>query len=351
MPGGRPFLALDLRERRDALLAAADRSGKSPQVLEKDVWVVWALRTLFDSPHGCALAFKGGTSLSKAYQLIDRFSEDVDLTYDIRRLIPLPPNEAEVHPQSNSQADKLTKEVRKKLPEFVKGQILPVLKEVIATEGLPVQASFDAKGSNVDIYLEYESALERAEYIEPRVKLEFGARSTGEPVERKDVVCDAAAFLQGVEFPVATPRVMLAVRTFWEKATLAHAFCSAGGRADRHSRHWYDLLQVYRRHPKYCSDREIADQVVRHKSRFLRYKDVDYSDVLRGELRLVPQGEHANDLRADFVRMCEGGFLPLESMEFDRVLDGCREVEACINQALAVANPPGLKGGRRRLLP
>lgn len=79
MPGGRPFLALDLRERRDALLAAADRSGKSPQVLEKDVWVVWALRTLFDSPHGCALAFKGGTSLSKAYQLIDRFSEDVDL--------------------------------------------------------------------------------------------------------------------------------------------------------------------------------------------------------------------------------------------------------------------------------
>jgi len=56
-------------------------------LLEKDVWVVWALNTVFVAPFGPHLTFKGGTSLSKAYGLIQRFSEDVDLTYDVRQLV------------------------------------------------------------------------------------------------------------------------------------------------------------------------------------------------------------------------------------------------------------------------
>ena len=82
------FLQLSAQDRRDALGVAADRSGRPTHLLEKDVWVVWALATLYAAPLREYLVFKGGTSLSKAYQVIRRFSEDVDLTYDIRAIAP-----------------------------------------------------------------------------------------------------------------------------------------------------------------------------------------------------------------------------------------------------------------------
>lgn len=83
-----PFLHLPIEDRREALGVAADRSGRPAHLLEKDVWVVWALATLYGSALGEHLVFKGGTSLSKSYQVIRRFSEDVDLTYDIRAIAP-----------------------------------------------------------------------------------------------------------------------------------------------------------------------------------------------------------------------------------------------------------------------
>ncbi len=82
------FLLLPAEDRLEALSVAADRSGRPAHLLEKDAWVVWALATLYGSPLGEHLVFKGGTSLSKAYGVIRRFSEDVDLTYDIRALAP-----------------------------------------------------------------------------------------------------------------------------------------------------------------------------------------------------------------------------------------------------------------------
>jgi predicted nucleotidyltransferase component of viral defense system len=81
------FLSLSLVERTEALQVAASKSGRPLHVLEKDVWAVWTLSALFDSPFGPHLVFKGGTSLSKAYNAINRFSEDIDVTYDIRQLL------------------------------------------------------------------------------------------------------------------------------------------------------------------------------------------------------------------------------------------------------------------------
>ena len=80
------FFALSAEERLEALIQAANASGRPPNLLEKDVWVVWSLRHLFAAPYAPHLVFKGGTSLSKAYGVIQRFSEDVDLTYDIRAI-------------------------------------------------------------------------------------------------------------------------------------------------------------------------------------------------------------------------------------------------------------------------
>lgn len=334
MPGGRSILHLGLQERRDAFLTAAYRSGRLPQVLEKDVWVVWALGALFRGPLGEVLAFKGGTSRSKAYQLIDRFSEDVDLTYDIRRILSLPRGEPEIIPTTNSQAKRLTERVNEALPEVVRAEILPALDAAVLADGAPARPRFVVEENNVSVSLDYESVFDRLEYLKPRIKLEFGARSTREPVEWKQVNCDASAYLQGVDFPTAKPRVMLPVRTFWEKVTLAHAFCQAGGPTERNSRHWYDISKVYERHPEYCSNKAIAAPVVGHKSRFFRKGGVNYAKVLEGELQLVPQGERVNALREDFTRMCDSGFLPADSAQFGRLLEACHEIEDRINEAM-----------------
>lgn len=117
-----PFLSLLAKDRRDALGVAADRSGRPAHLLEKDVWVVWALQTIFGSELGTHLIFKGGTSLSKAYGIIHRFSfsEDVDLTHDIRAIAPdLVRSGGEALPAAPSEEKRWSKVVRQRLPEWV----------------------------------------------------------------------------------------------------------------------------------------------------------------------------------------------------------------------------------------
>jgi len=82
------YLDLSVKDKREALEVAASKSGRPAPLLEKDIWVVLALNALFSSEYGTHLVFKGGTALSKVHKVIHRFSEDLDLTYDIRELIP-----------------------------------------------------------------------------------------------------------------------------------------------------------------------------------------------------------------------------------------------------------------------
>ncbi|MBT9459747.1 MAG: nucleotidyl transferase AbiEii/AbiGii toxin family protein, partial [Burkholderiaceae bacterium] len=237
------FFKLSASERLEALAQAADASGRPPHLLEKDVWVVWSLRHVFAAPYAPHLVFKGGTSLSKAYGVIQRFSEDVDLTYDIRAIAgdligdagaPLPANK--------SQEKKWSKEIRTRLADWVTTEVVPLLQKDLQQHGLPATAR--AEGDKV--FIDYKPLVSGTGYVPPAVMLEFGARSTGEPSEPRAVVCDAAAHLQGVEFPEATPQVMRAERTFWEKATAIHVFCAQGvfRGGDRFARHWHDVTRL-----------------------------------------------------------------------------------------------------------
>ncbi len=120
------FLKLSADERREALAVAASASGRPAHLLEKDIWVVWALDALFSSPLGEHLVFKGGTSLSKAYGVIRRFSEDVDLTYDIRALAPdLVGETGDALPATRGEERRWTKAVGQRLPQWVKDHVLP----------------------------------------------------------------------------------------------------------------------------------------------------------------------------------------------------------------------------------
>jgi hypothetical protein len=332
------FFALSAEDRASALSVVTSRSGRPAHLLEKDIWVVWALDVLFSSPFGSHLVFKGGTSLSKAYQAIRRFSEDIDVTYDIRELVPdLVGEHPEALPPTSSQAKKWWKEIKTKLPIWVTQTGLPVILQRLQETGVPAEAASDGDR----LIIRYQPVAEGYRYVRPEVLVEFGARSTGEPCETMRIVCDAAPFMDDVSFPEASPRVMRVERTFWEKATAVHVFCRQGNiRGDRISRHWYDLAQlVIRGHAAGAlKDRELALQVARHKGCFFAAKDadgaeIDYEVAVSGNLLLVPQGSALEALRADYAQMAGDGVLLDEAPAFDDILAACAELQNLANAA------------------
>lgn len=121
------WFKLSRSDQGEALEVAASKIGRPGHLLEKDIWVVWALDTIYRSPLGAALTFKGGTSLSKAYMLIDRFSEDIDLTYDIRLLVPDLLRYGSPIPLTVSQEKKISSAVRARLPDWIAETAVPVL--------------------------------------------------------------------------------------------------------------------------------------------------------------------------------------------------------------------------------
>ena len=332
------FLLLPAEDRREALSVAADRSGRPAHLLEKDAWVVWALATLYGSPLGEHLVFKGGTSLSKAYQVIRRFSEDVDLTYDIRALAPdLVGDNGEALPRTRSEEKRWTSAVRERLPQWVTGAVQPVIAEALARGHLSAAIRVDGD----KLFIDYEATTAGSGYVAPSVMLEFGARSTGEPATPRDVTGDAAGLVDGVVFPTARPRVMHAERTFWEKATAIHVFCLQERlRGDRFARHWHDVVRLDEAGfaEAAFADRDLANAVARHKSMFFAEKaadrtPIDYAAAVSGGLQLVPVGDGAKALEDDYARMVEDGLLFDDEEPFEALMAQCADIAARANRA------------------
>lgn len=331
------FLSLEGGDRREALAVAAAASGRPVHLLDKDVWLVWLLDVLFRSPFGEQLVFKGGSSLSKGYQIISRFSEDVDLTYDIRALAPeLTGTGLDPLPSTRSQEKRWTKEIRSRLPIWVQGQAIPWISAALADQ--KIAAKLSSEGERV--YLEYTPLAAGSGYVRPVVLLEFGARSTGEPWEPRMITCDAARAVADVVFPHATARVMRPERTFWEKATAVHVFCEQGEfrGGERFSRHWHDLTRLDRAGmaDAAMADKALALAVAKHKSMFFLERDssgesIDYVAVVSGGLRLIPSGQALASLALDYARMLDDGLLPDGAEPFEELLGQCRALEARAN--------------------
>jgi len=327
------YLTLSRKDRLDALGVASTDSGRPVHLLEKDIWVVWAIDGLFSSEFGKHLVFKGGTSLSKAYDVIGRFSEDIDVTYDVRELIPELVQDG-VLPKTNSQARKWRDAIDEKLPAWVRDTVVPVIKKHAQTTGADVEVTFE----DDKVYIDYDPLATGTGYSPPHVILEFGARSTGEPCEERQITCDAAEHLPDLEFPAANPRVMLPKRTFWEKATAVHVFCKQGTQGDRLSRHWHDLVRLD--DAAYANaafdDRALAYQVAEFKGKFFREKDkdgnwIDYTAAVSGALQLVPDAETSQALEADYKKMADDGILLDDAEPFDDLMTRCADLERRAN--------------------
>jgi len=331
------FQLMSPSDRYNLLRATAIKNRREPFVFEKDIWVVQILKILFEAPFGKDLVFKGGTSLSKAYNVIRRFSEDLDITYDIRAFAPDVVGDAEeALPPNRSQEKKWTKTIRKRLEQWTREEVRAVIEEGLA------RAGFHATGfrtENDQIYVAYEPLFDYPGFIKPEVKVEFGARSTGEPYLRRSVKCDAADLVPEISFPSAQLAVMVAERTFWEKATSMHVFCHRKcGRGNRLSRHWHDLIRLddagYGE--KAFADRDLALSVARHKSMFFPEKDadgnrIDFEASVMGGLQLVPSGEAYDLLADDYEAMVRADMLFNDPEPFENIMKRCADIEARAN--------------------
>lgn len=276
--------------------------------------------------------------MAEGYHIINRFSEDVDLTYDIRVLAPhLSGPGLDPLPATRSQENRWTKEIRSRLPHWIAEQVVPRISKALVDQELT--GALSAEGEKV--FFEYAPLAAGSDYVRPLVMLEFGARSTGEPWETRAITCDAAPSVAGVVFPSATARVMRPERTFWEKATAVHVFCRQGEfrGGERFSRHWHDLVRLDRAG---IADAAIVDRVLalafaKHKSMFLSEKDsagtvIDYA-VARSGLRLVPGDTALTSLSLDYARRLDDGLLPANTEPFETLLEQCRNQEARVNKA------------------
>lgn len=342
------FFELSKQDQREALEYGRAEIGRPAHLLEKDIWVVWVLRALFESPLATDLTFKGGTTLSKVYKVIDRFSEDIDLTYDIRKLIPDLASAGEDMPVSRSQASKWTRVVRRRLPEWITQKVQPVIQTALTRGRLNAQLELGGQG-NDKLFLHYPALTQGTGYVAPVVTLEFGGRATGEPHEIFQVSCDIDQHLPEVSFPTASPLVMSIARTFWEKATAAHVFCAQGRiRGERYARHWHDLAAIARsRHfTTILSNRTVAATVAHHKSHFFIEKDVngqiiDYTTATAGHLKIVPEGEARDALAKDYVAMLADEVMVSDALPFEELLQVCLNLESTINNCTGTTGDDG----------
>ena len=326
------YFQLSTKNQESALDAASAASGRAPHLLEKDIWVVWALSALFQSELGAHLVFKGGTALSKAHKVILRFSEDVDLTYDIRTLAPELVRNAsdgiDAIPPSRSQEKKWSDEIRRELlPAWLRDHAHPVIET-----GLAGMKNVSSRFTEDCIFIDYEPVAPASGYALPSVKLEFGARSSGEPSTIIPVFCDMEELVSGVSFPTAEPRVMNLTRIFWEKATAAHVYCLQGkdGLSNRFSRHFHDLVRLEETGhlPEALAAQDIAEAVAIHKNAFFAEKDasgnrIDYLQALRSGLTLLPSGTGYDALRADYNWMVAEGLLFGIAETFEELMTKC----------------------------
>ena len=329
------FLALNDSDQRDILNTAANRLRRQAVVLEKDVWICWVLQTLFSIPNHHPMAFKGGTSLSKVYGIVDRFSEDVDVTLDYRGFGDA--FDPFAHDASKNQQKKFSERLRSGVAIYVNDIVEPAL--AAAAGELPTRGKHEIRidENGEKVWFAYPSVVEEPDdYLTSEVLLEFGGRNVIDPNERHKIGPDIADLTQSVDYPLADVTVLAPTRTFWEKATLIHVECNRGRLSDRQhrlSRHWFDLMCLMEHDvgQSAIENRELLLDVVSHKKVFFNASYARYDDCLEGRLRLVPEGDELLGLESDYRQMLSAGMVNSEAPAFGALMTRIREIETQVN--------------------
>ena len=318
-------------ERLAFINEAAARRNLAPIIIEKDFWVCWTLRRLVQSPEVQGhFTFKGGTSLSKAYGIIERFSEDIDLT--IARDAPViceiaPPMEEGI---GSNERERRSKALKAAAQAYIETHALPHITAAIANalgthDGWVTVLDPDDKDRQT-ILFQYPKLLAygtgygkggygvgeygdgEAGYIKPRIKLEFGARGETEPSELRPITPYIAEIFAG-ELPDAVTQVptLSVLRTFWEKVKILHALHHGTKLLPAMSRHYYDTAMLASKgvDDAALGEPDLLAKVVRNKSLMFADRKASYETAHIGTLQLMPDAERHNELRVDYQAMAD----------------------------------------------
>lgn len=321
--------------------------GIANAIIEKDFWVCWTLKRLFGLKEGEAatLVFKGGTSLSKAFGAIRRFSEDIDLSFERADLGYTGDRDPEQAGISRKKANQFIEDLVRDVEQHIAERLLPALRAAIARQlGEPTKGEWSLVIDSNDaqtVNFHYPTALPEAEYmgmtyITPRVKLELGARGDPWPTEEKVIrPYGAEDYPDFFEDPDCTVTVLSAQRTFWEKATALHAEAHRPAESPTpqyFSRHYYDLAMLLGTNEGQAAATNfgLLAQVAKHKAIFFRSAWSSYGTARPGTLRLMPNEARIKDLRVDYREMAPMMF-DEKPAAFDDILAKLKKLEKAIN--------------------
>jgi hypothetical protein len=295
---------LSANDRRELFLETAASRAMSPAVAEKDFWVCWVLGKLFSDPVlKDRLIFKGGTSLSKVFGLINRFSEDIDLVLDWE-LLGYSKQLDDTPLSSKTQQDRFNKQVNKKAAEYIGGPLLARLNDQLGKQdGIICSVNKDDPQT---LNISYPAAFSEG-YLRPELWLEIGPLASFVPASKHTITPYAAeAFPRLFESPSCEVVAIDAERTFWEKATILHQQAHrASDMPLRYSRHYYDLHQLSNSTVKHAALKkfDLLNDVVSFKQRFYPCSWARYDLACPGNFRLAPKENFLPELQRDYRQM------------------------------------------------
>jgi predicted nucleotidyltransferase component of viral defense system len=310
----------------------ANRTGLSPHAIEKDWWVTMVLKALFETSCAEHLVFKGGTSLSKGWNLIERFSEDIDVAIS-REFFGI------TGISSKNQRDKL----RKASSRYIQGTLIGELNEKMGDAEI-VDFIIEIEPTEISdknprvLFVKYPSLFPENKYLPNWVKIEIDCRSLREPfvpVNMRSIIADhyPNENFSDDYFPVNT---VSPKRTFLEKAFLLHEALQKGRtKSNRMTRHLYDLHKLMDTEfaQNALADEELYKTIVEHRSIMTREKGVDYSTLRPSQINFVPENEVIDLWREDYGNMREIFIYEENALGFDALSE---RIKALCNRFHAI---------------
>lgn len=294
-----------------SLNEASRISGISAKALEKDWWVTLSLKLLFNTPYAKYFAFKGGTSLSKGWQMTDRFSEDIDISLS---------SEAVGIKYIEKPSKTFVEQLRRAGCSFTSNEILKALKveflnyqvpqNFYSIEAEPVRADFPDTDPQT-LYVNFISLFDPNPYLPDRVKIEFSVRSLKEPSMKRNMNSLLVTHFPNENY-IEEPFEVITIqpqRTLIEKMLLLHEEYNrkelAKIRTERMSRHYYDLFQLSRQNFSSATlkDNKFIEEIIEHRTYYSRIRRFDYTTLKRGNISIIPSADILKALEMDYEIM------------------------------------------------
>lgn len=330
-------------EQLQILDITSGETGLPRLAIEKDWWVTMVLKALSITQYAELMSFKGGTSLSKGWQLIDRFSEDIDIA--LKR-----EDRFAISSTSNTQLAKVRKAARHYIVRELPDELRAALSGLGIT-GFTVESEIERRkdGKSFElradthpsvVYVNYNSIIsESSEYVQPRVKIEISCLSMDEPVEEKQLCSFISESMTDIEDIIVNFKTVIPTRTFLEKIFLLHEeFQKEQPRSYRMSRHLYDLEKIMdqRFGNEALSDMQLYMDIVNHRSVFNRIPGIDYNSHHPSAINFIPPTAVIQDWEKDYLNMKEHFIYEQNSLTFEELIARINELQERIKTMVDV---------------